>query len=142
VLRSTLASCLRDVVEAVRVFPGHPSTNGKRRPSPTAHEGRHFRVEFKDGTARTVFPSATDPAKFESFAATHEGTVTDYQVRSLLRRFGIDGPTPDQYDEMVEDLRAAGRSHFLGGAVEMDIIRELEAKWGREPVVSSGDQSK
>lgn len=69
VLRSTLASRLRDTVEAVRVFPGHPSTDRKRRSSAASHEGRYFRVEFKDGTERTVFPSADDPLKFKAFMA-------------------------------------------------------------------------
>ncbi len=86
-------------------------------------------MEFKNGTARTVFPSARDPAKFEAFTASHEGTVTDHQVRQLLRRFGIEEPTPEQYDEMVEDLRSAGRSHFLGAGTEISEVGKLEAKW-------------
>jgi DNA invertase Pin-like site-specific DNA recombinase len=132
VLRSTLASRLRDIVEAVRVFPGHPSTDSERRSSAASHVGRYFRVEFKDGTARTVFPSPKDPARFEWFAASHEGTVTDHQVRGLLSRYGIAEPTPEQYGQMVEDLVAAGRSHFLGSGLEMRELMKLEVKWRQD----------
>jgi hypothetical protein len=132
VLRSTLASRLRDIVEAVRVFPGQPSTDPDRRSSAASHEGRYFQVEFKDGTARTVFPSARDPAKFEAFVATTEGAVTDHQVRQLLRRYGIEDPTSDQYDEMVADLVAAGRSHFTAGGDEFREMMKLDLKWRKD----------
>jgi DNA invertase Pin-like site-specific DNA recombinase len=120
VLRSTLASRLRDLVDAVYVFPGHPSTDRKRRSSAASHEGRFFNIQFRDATFRTVYPSADDPTKFEALAASDEGAVNDHLVRNQLRHSGIENPTPEQYDEMTERLRRTG-SPFLNPSWEADV---------------------
>jgi hypothetical protein len=51
--------------------------------------------------------------------------------------YGIENPTSEQYDEMTEDLRAAGRSHFLGSGTEIGKVMKLDAKWRRDPANST-----
>jgi hypothetical protein len=75
--------------------------------------------------------------KFEASVTTTEGAATGHQVRQLLRRYGIENPTSELYDEMIADLVAAGRSHFLGASTEIGEFIKLDAKWCRDPANST-----
>lgn len=50
----------------------------------------------------------------------------------MLARYGIENPTQEQYDEMVEDLVAAGRSHFTAGGTEFRVVMKLDLKWKQD----------
>jgi hypothetical protein len=72
-----------------------------------------------------------------SIQATHEGFITNIQVRRLSTRHGIESPTAEEHYGMVDDLAAAGRSHFIGSGTEIGELMKLEAKWRRDPANST-----
>jgi hypothetical protein len=118
-MRSTLAARLRDMIEMVGVFPGRKKSGG------------YFVVHFKDGTRRVVAPWGDDPTKFRAIGHTHEGIVGEPVIRFLLARYGFTNPTVEQYDEMTEDLMAAGRNQeALGEAAVMP----LHEKWAKRRI--------
>jgi DNA invertase Pin-like site-specific DNA recombinase len=115
-LRSATAQKLRDIVSKILVWPGGTPRNqeavdGMHEMYPEilieeikeylplpGKDRRAFYVAFKDGTFRMVSPTLEDPTKFRAIAATSEPLITDRKVRDYLATFGVDDPTPGQYE--------------------------------------------
>ena len=85
-----------------QMYPEKPIAELKEYLPVPEKNRRAFAVIFKDGTFRVVSPTLKDPMQFRYIGATNESLITD---RDVLAWCGVDDPTPEQYQQALDELR-------------------------------------